>query len=335
MQMRGVIKIPIPSPPPPPPPPPAPAPIPIFDYIIDIYADKVVVTDAYGNTVATLGTVSDLNNWLKNVRGKKIRINVNVVVTNDIELTQNEYWIFGEWINANVYILERNTTIYSWAPMGNAGNWIFVSNWDPNIGDYVDASGLRLYAFTYADIDIEGVEGVFTVQNIVIYVACSSTSYVMYASGDVYINGGYIWISDSVLRNVYIVAWTVLHFYRTSGDGGNWVLISYSTTYVEQVSLSDVLSVYMNLTHYHDTAVNPNSSVTIGLLKIDTVVPSYYIKTIGSIKVSIQTGTKVLEPLPSGVTWSINLSTAQLTITNDTAEQVNVRVIYTAEISLG
>ena len=307
--------------------------IPFFDYIIDINGDGIVVTASDGSK-KILGTVSDLNNWLKNVRGKKIRINVNVVVTNDIELTQNEYWIFGEWINANVYILERNTTIYSWAPMGNDGNWVHVSNWDPNIGNYVDVSGLRLYAFTYADIDIEGVEGVFTVQNIVIYVACSSASYVMYASGDVYINSEYVWVTDSVLRNVYIVAWSTLVFWRTSGDGGSWVLISYSVTYMEQVSLSNVLSVYMNLTHYHNITVDPNSSATIDLLKIDAVVSSYYIiKTIGLIKASYGIGVRYsLEPLPPGVTWSIDLSTARLTITNGTANQLNIRVIYTVEI---
>ena len=324
MQMRGVIKIPIPQPPPPPPaPPPTPTLTPIFDYIIDIYADRVVITDAYGNTVATLSTVNDLNNWLSNVRGKKIRINVNTVVTNDLVLTQNEYWVFGEWINANVYILEPNTIIYSWAPMGNGENWVFVSNWDPNIGDYVEAHGLRLYAFTYADIDIEGIEDEFTLQNVVIYVASSSTSYIMYASCDLYINGGYIWVSDAVLRNAYIVAWEVLYLYSVTGNRGNWVIISYSTTYIEQVSLGNVVGAYMNLTHYEDISVNPNSSTTINLLSVDTggkyFSKFYYVKTI--------------VPWLSGVTWVINRDTARLTITNSTAELINIRVIYTVEIS--
>ena len=331
MQMRGVIKIPIPSPPAP---PPAPAPIPIFDYIIDIYADKVVVTDAYGNTVATLDTVNDLNNWLKNVRGKKIRINVNVVVTNDIELTQNEYWIFGEWINANVYILEPNTTIYSWAPMGNSANYAYVSNWSLNTGDYTEAHGLRFYAFTYADIDIEGIAGVFTLQNVIIYVASTSTSYIEYVNGDLYISGGYIYISDSVFRNAYIVAWNVLYLISVTGNG-NWLIISYSTSYVEQVSLSNVLSAYINLTHYEDIAVGANSSASINLINLGVEATHYYyVKVIGLLKQPTTTTNTALDPLPSGVTWSINPDTAQLTITNNTSSSQNIEVRYSVEASI-
>jgi hypothetical protein len=325
--MKGVLKIPIPTAPPSLP----PISIPAFDYIIDIYADKVVVNDAYGNTVATLSTVNDLNNWFKNVRNKKIRINANVVVTQDLVLTSNEYWIFGEWINANVYILESNTTIYSWAPMGNDVNDAYVSNWSPDTGDYTEAHGLRFYAFTFADVDIEGIEGGFTLQNIIIYVAYSSTSFIEYVSGDIYINGEYIYISDSVLRNAYIVAWMVLYFYNVKGNQGIWIIISCSHTDAEQVSLDNVLSAYMSLTRYEDIAINPNSSATINLLNFGGG-GAYCVKVIGLLQQSTTTTNTALNPLPSGITWSINPDTAQLTITNSTSQLQNIEVVYYVEI---
>lgn len=321
------MKIPIPSPP-----PTIPSiPTPTFDYVININSNNIVISDAYGNTVATLSTINDLNNWLKNVRGKKIRINVNTVVTNDLVLTQNEYWIFGEWINANVYILESSTTIYSWAPMGNSAMWIFVSNWNPDTGDYTEAHGLKLYVFTYADIDIEGSVGVFTLQNVVIYVASSLTSYIKYVSGDLYINGGYIWVSDAVLRNAYIVAWDVLYLTNVTGNG-NWLIISYSDTDVEQVSLDNVLSAYINLTRYDDITVNPNSSSTINLINLG-IGGTYHVKVIGLLKQPTTSTNTALDPLPSGVTWSINPDTAQLTITNNTSSAQNIVVVYCVEAS--
>jgi len=96
---------------------------PAFDYVIDIYSDKVVVTDAYGNTTQ-LSTISDLNNWLKNITGKKIRINANVEVTADVTLTSNEYWIFGNTLKY-LWLLSK-VTLYAHAPIG----WLV--NCDPS-----------------------------------------------------------------------------------------------------------------------------------------------------------------------------------------------------------
>jgi hypothetical protein len=330
MWVRGVIKIPIPSPPTPPSPPQAVA-MPAFDYIIDIYSDKVVITDTYGNTVATLDTVNDLNTWLKNVKGKRIRMNIYVEVTSNIELTQNEYWIFGEWINANVYILEPNTAIYSWAPMGNAIKGRYVTNWSPYKESYVDVSGLKLYAFTYADINIRGIENVLTLQNIIIYVASSSTLYIMYVSGDLYINGGYVSITDSALRNAYIVAWDVLYFRRISGNKGNWIIISLAATFITQVSLDNVSYAYMMLTHYEDIFVNANTTTTVNLsinLASLGAEGEYYIKAIGVATGSINFA---LDPLPPGITWSIDPDNAQLTIVNNTSSPLYIEVVYCVE----
>jgi hypothetical protein len=334
--MRGVIKIPTPTTPPPPPVPSVS--VPIFDYTIDIYADKIVVTDASGNTVATLSTIDDLNNWLKNVRGKKIRINVNDVVMQDLVLTSNEYWIYGEWIDANVRILEPNTTIYSWAPMGNKEYALFVTNKSPDTNDFVDASGLRLYAFTYADVDIEGKQGVFTLQDIIIYVAWSVASYIKFASGDVYIQGADIWLQDSSLRNAYVVAWKELYLVRVAGNLGNWIMISYSDTAVVDCSLTDVRYAYLSLTRKEGVAVNPNSSATINLLYLSIGSNLggiwYYVKTIGLLKQTGKTLNSAIDPLPSGVTWSIDPDNAQLTITNNTTSTLNIQVVYCVEISM-
>jgi hypothetical protein len=36
--------------------------IPVFDYIVDIYSDKIVITNPDGSTTQ-LSTIADLNNW--------------------------------------------------------------------------------------------------------------------------------------------------------------------------------------------------------------------------------------------------------------------------------
>jgi hypothetical protein len=258
------------------------------------------------------------------------------VVTQDLVLTSNEYWIFGEWINANVYILEPNTTIYSWAPMGNGENGAYVSNWSPVTGYYTEAHGLRLYAFTYADVDIRGIEDVFTLQNIVIYVANTYESGIYYASGDVYIQGAYIWLMNLLLRNAYVVAWAYLALSRVKGNNGTWVIISYSATYVENCSFDGVLVAYLNLTTTMGTVLSPNLRMEMPLISIDDPTGSAYISyRIKSISPFLGSANVYGVYLPQGVTWSIDTTNKTITVANNTSDTVNIYIEYQVEIILG
>ena len=341
MQMKGVLKIPIP-------PPPVPAPIPIFDYIIDIYVDKVVVTDAYGNTVATLSTVNDLNNWLRNVKGKKIRINANTVVIDDLYLPQNEYWIFGERIASNIYLREKNITIISFAPLTSYTSGTYVTNYDPDTDGYnIDVSGFKLFA-VFADVDIAGSETVTTISDISIHVLSSSTIVLDSVDGDVYLVGNDIRIYNSTLRNAFIFAFSSLSMGNISSGTssspawGVWCIVSQASyTAFANVSLDHVVRVYINIRRVIRAKLDANSSKTFDLLKFTQQTPTgryvrYIVEAFGLLRVAYAGVTNninisTVDPPPPGVTYSIDLSAQQVTITNNTSNAVDVILIYRLE----
>jgi hypothetical protein len=92
----------------------APAPavpaMPVFDYIIDIYSDKVVIKSHDGFTT-TLTTIADLNEWLSNNKGKRIAIYAYTDVTEDIDIYSGEYWFIKGFFDCFVGLHESNTTI--------------------------------------------------------------------------------------------------------------------------------------------------------------------------------------------------------------------------------
>jgi len=326
MQMRGVIKIPIPLPPPSP--PSAPAPIPIFDYIIDIYADKVVVTDAYGNTVATLSTVDELNNWLKNVKGKRIRVNVNAVVTQRLFLVQNEYWIFGKAIEGGITLTEGNIVLYAFAPVLGNG----IDNYDPVTYTYYDVSNLRLFA-TFAGVYLVSPSDTYMPVD-AIYVLKAPWFTVDGLDGDVFVvEADYALISNSVFRNLFVYAIYVLYLENISAKGGGyWTLISPNDTQISGVSVANAQRPLLSLRFVRtDIYVPPNSgaSVTLGVpdgITRDTVV---YIEYIGEVvRCSDNPNIYTLAPLPSEITYSLDPATRTVSIMNNTSNGVTLAIVY-------
>jgi hypothetical protein len=313
----------------------APA-LPVFDYVIDIYSDKVVVTASDG-TATTLNTVADLNDWLKSVRGKRIRINANVVVTQDLALTSNEYWIFGEWVRANVYVAEGNTTIISFAPLGSGWEGYYVTNMSMETGEYVDASGLKLFA-VYADVDIEGGP-TFTVNNISVRVLSSMYVYLIGVSGDVYAVCNWACVFGAVLRRAYIYAYATLHMENVvgMGYGSAWCIVSPCESTLINVVLGDVDEVYICARTAITAPLPANTSQAFDLLSV-TVTGSmgalrYTVEAFGLWRVA-SAGDLWLdanEPPPQGVTYSIDLGTRSVTITNSTASTQDIVLVYRME----
>jgi hypothetical protein len=314
----------------------APA-LPVFDYVIDIYSDKVVVTASDG-TATTLNTVADLNDWLKSVRGKRIRINANVVVTQDLALTSNEYWIFGEWVRANVYVAEGNTTIISFAPLGSGWEGYYVTNMSMETGEYVDASGLKLFA-VYADVDIEGGP-TFTVNNISVRVLSSMYVYLIGVSGDVYAVCNWAYVFGAVLRRAYIYAYATLHMENVEGMGygSAWCIVSPFESTLINVVLDDVDEVYICARTAIVASLPANTSQAFDLLSV-TVTGSmgalwYTVEAFGLWR-STRAGDLWLdanEPPPQGVTYSIDLGTRSVTITNSTASPQDIVLGYRMEV---
>jgi hypothetical protein len=310
---------------------PAPAPAPVYDYVIDIYADKVVITASDGTTT-TLNTVADLNSWLRNVRDKRIRINANVVVTSDLRLTSNEYWVFGEWINTNVYVAEPNTTIVSFAPLGNAWGGYYVSNMSPDTGEYVDASGFKLFA-VYADVDIETPYPVPppTYMPVTIVVLSSGHTKLHGVESDVLVQGYYLEMVYCRLRNAYIDV-IVATLQSCDASGGHVVLIIREYTSLSQVDFSGAKYFTGEIRFYRTVFVNPGQSVNINVPVLASSMYHYvFVENMGMLYASpLPSGVAMyfLAPLPSGVTYSVDAPNKRIVITNSTGESITVIVVY-------
>jgi len=83
---------------------------PLFDHVVEIYSDKIVVKNPGGSTT-TLGTIDELNTWLSNNKGKRIAIYAYANVTSDINLYSGEYWFMKGFFNRYINLYESNTII--------------------------------------------------------------------------------------------------------------------------------------------------------------------------------------------------------------------------------
>jgi hypothetical protein len=322
--VRGVIKIPTPQLPPSPPTLP-PAPAPIFDYIIDIYADKVVVTDSYGSTVAVLSTVSDLNSWLSNVRGKRIKINAHVEVYDTLFLTGNEYWIFGEWIHSNIYLLDKDITIYSFTNLADALMRNFIDNAPPPDHAERDISGFKLFA-PYADLYISAPEGSM-LSDVMINVGRTSHSTLHGIDGDIHIMGSNIYITNSKLRNAVIIAhYLGLEAACNQGYEGSWFIVSLQDTELINVSTVDCGLVTSYLRFIRIVNVGANSTTNLFLEIPDTWGGTV---TVDGIYTLSGNTISALNPAPSGITYQIDPNQKAIVITNSTPNDHTLVIIYT------
>jgi len=306
-----------------PPQPPAP-PIPPFDYIIDIYSNKVVVTDASGNTTE-LPSISDLNNWLKNITGKRIRINVNVEIYDNLFLTPNEYWVFGEWMHGDIYLTGKNITIVSFTRLGDKSYRGFISNYNPQARGFMDVSGLKLYS-VYAELDIHG-KADMVLRDVLIYVEQTYESFIEYVVGDVYMRGGYINITRSTLHNAYIEAdYINLEDVTSSDYMGAWVMITRYAAWIQgTVNAKNTLEAMLYIRHSVFKTIDANSSLAIDLPTVDYWFVHYRLVFIGVRKGS---NPYYYDPLPSGVTWYFDEVNKKIVINNATSNPYNIVLMY-------
>jgi hypothetical protein len=305
--------------------PPTP-PIPVFGYVIDIYSDKVVITNPDGTTTQ-LSTISDLNNWLSNITGRKIRVNANVEVYDDLILTPNEYWIFGEWIHGNIYLLGGRHTIISFTRLGDDQYLHHVSNYDPVASKRTDVSGLKLYS-VYADLNIRGTSDMI-LRNVLIYVEQTYMGNIEYVTGDLYIRGTYANIMRSTLHNAYIDADYVYLTDVTGEYKGTWVIIGRNYTEVSgTVDASRTNNTFLYLRRSELRSVAGGSSVAIDLLNIppiDWLEIHYRVLFIGVRKGS---NPYYYDPLPSGVTYQFDEANRKIIINNITPISYNILLTY-------
>jgi hypothetical protein len=318
---------------------PAPVAMPAFDYVIDIYSDKIVITASDGSTT-TLNTINDLNDWLYNVRGKKIRMNVHTVIKgeeNSLALSSNEYWIFGEWIATYVNIYEPNTTIISFAPLGNDYDKCYVDNWSPFTGEYVDVSGLKLFAI-HADLDIENPYTLPPSTYMPVHIVLLNTysSYLLGTTGTVFVQGSYldmqycklgltfidvasVWLLNCVADNAFVILKSRIDTYLRDVDFSNAIMVLYDIRFAIRADLQAGQSASIDL-----PLLKPASALgydftllieQVGVCNTYTAPDeSYYLH--------------YLTPLPSEVTYTIDAPNKRIVITNSTTSTVSVGIFF-------
>jgi hypothetical protein len=309
---------------PPAPPVALPIGVPAFDYIVDIYSDKVVITNPDGTTTQ-LSTISDLNNWLRNITGKKVRINTHVEIYDDICLSPNEYWIFGEWIHGDVYLLSGKHTIISFTRLGDTSYRGYVTNYDPQTRSSTDVSGLKLYS-VYADVSIHGRSDMI-LRDILIHVEMTYQSFIEYIEGDIYMRGGLINIERSTLHNVYIDADFLSLDNVTSSDYmGTWVMITRYRVFIRgTVNARETLDAWIYLRHSVVWRVEAQSSAGIDLPTIDYYDVHYRVLFIGVRK---GTNPYYYDPLPPGVTYRFDAENRRIIIENTTNTGYDIVLTY-------
>jgi hypothetical protein len=251
-----------------------------------------------------------------------------------LALTRNEYWVFGEWINTNVYVTEPNITIVSFAPLGNDWGGYYVCNMSPDTGNWVDVSGLKLFA-VYADVDIESPGSLPppTYMPVTIAVLSTTSSVLMGTRGDVVVKGFYLEMDFCMLGNTFIDV-DELWSKNCVADNSLVVLISRRYTRLNNVNLDNALGFLCDMRFLmYDVDVPAGGSASISLpLPRKNEYYDLYIEQVGvANEDSAPDGSYVLyylTPLPSGVTYSVDAPNKRIVITNSTSNSVTVTVIF-------
>jgi len=307
----------------------------VFDYVIDIYPDRIVVTGSDGSTV-TFYTVGDLNSWLGSVRGRRIRVNAHTEVANDLRLTQNEYFIFGRRFRGNILLREKNITIISFAQLGYyyitpEGDEVetFVTNYDPDTDTYLDVSGLRLYS-VYANLDIEGTATAW-LTNVVVRVMFAYDASIFYLEGDVFLRSFFASIGHVKLGNAHIEVLYNLSIgdVHARASEGVWYIASHNVTHVfDTIDTVNVIDNYMVFYFKQGITLDPGAT---GYIDLGILPTSFFIDVLivhCGAEVSTFVGQTIRTLDPTGIACKVDVRNKRIVVTNNTSATQMITVIW-------
>ena len=195
-----------------------------YDYIIEIYDVNNIVVKSASETI-TLSSLTDLNNWIKNTRDKKIMIIAYKYVSDYIALTRNFYYMIGNYYEID--IMEQNTTVIIDGIVERLFNWDPINEIEPDISNSIIKAQ---YVYTF-DLSSAGVINTLIV------------------------NGREIVIRDTIINYIYIDA-EIFDVMNITIDTG-FIRCLYYTREYTNVNITG--NVELVLGYYNATGVNPNS----------------------------------------------------------------------------
>jgi hypothetical protein len=298
----------------------------LFDYIVEIYPDKIVVT-ANDGTKTTLSTIAELNDWLKSVRGKRIVVYSYTEVNDEIVLTGNKY----------VFFRGR----YYWIRIAEPVELYFLGDYVETIYNYVEGAhrllsnstivvtNAELIFFDYA----EDEEGNIVYHENVILVASNCGVVEVYG-----FRGGTV-TTNSVVRTSIIDS--ELDF--LAAETGELGLYEVTIHYVLYLRANNVRYIVANFTGFYadvDLTIRKHATLEPKGSRYDSIdfslpLPNLGIPLIMEVGVYVPRASRridntlisYIEPARDEVSYTVNLDAGTVTVTNNTSSRIFVIVI--------
>jgi hypothetical protein len=304
-----------------------PQPPQIFDYIINLYTDKIDITGSDGSKT-TLNTIDELNKWLTSVTGKNILIWNNGYMSGDFEPTSNRYVVMGLPTRFRTVLKNSDMDIYYFAQHNPEEE--STTNYMTNYGEY-QLNNVNIFAIG-TPIVISNSSGEYC-ENIHITAIGSRYLYVRLISGGITAIASYANIIDSALIDGLMLTAGTAEILNTIVGKHLYLDIGYIIAQPEIYLTDTVHMVYYNIDKIpiFFGLVNPNQTVTtnVGIMK-----STYqYIYITGAYERSIYNYT-ILKPLSKDeAEITVDAVNGTISVTNKTTRTIDMVVIYSMAIS--
>jgi len=237
----------------------------VFDYVINLYTDKIEITDQ-GGSKTTLNTISELNEWLTRVTGKNIFIWNNGNMTGDFKPTSNRYVIMGKPTRFRTVLKSSDMDLYYFAYY--LPDEEFSNRYISNFGEY-QLSNVNIFAIGQP-IVIDSGSGIYN-ENIHITAIGSRYLYVRMMSGGVTAIAGNADIIDSALIDGLMLTAGTAQILNTTVGKHLYLDIGYMDDDPEIYLMNTTHMIYYNIEKIAKYLgfVEPNQTVTakVGIME--------------------------------------------------------------------
>jgi hypothetical protein len=298
----------------------------IFDYVINLYTDKIEITDQSGSKT-TLNTINELNEWLANITGKNILIWNNGYMTGDFEPTSNRYVVMGKPTRFRTVLKNSDMDIYylTHALPEDLDDYSIT-----NFGEY-QISNVNIFAIGHP-IYINGtVSGEY---NESIHITAIGSRYlsIRMITGGVTAVAGSAEILDSALVDGLTLTAGQAHILNTTVGRHLYLDIGYMDTGPEIYLTDTARDIYFSIekiAKYFGT-VSPNQTVTaeVGILR-SRLAATYQIIIVTGVYEKKLYAYNMLRPLSKDeAEVSVDAVNGTISVTNKTTSNINMVLIY-------
>jgi hypothetical protein len=304
-----------------------PQPPQIFDYIINLYTDKIDITGSDGSKT-TLNTIDELNKWLTSVTGKNILIWNNGYMSGDFEPTSNRYVVMGLPTRFRTVLKNSDMDIYYFAQHNPEEE--STTNYMTNYGEY-QLNNVNIFAIGQPIIiDSPSDEHL---ENIHITAIGSRYFYVKLISGGVTAIASHADIYDSALVDGLMLTAGTAEILNTIVGKHLYLDIGYMSTRPEIYLTDTVHMVYYNIDKIpvYFPGIMPYQTVSADIVSPGLSGEEIYIT--GVYKALPRSIMIPIEISKDNVDVTVNTENETIIVTNKPPGTIDMVVIYSMAIS--